>query len=123
MAPPPERRRASRVATAIEAQLTGPDGAPLAAQLENLSVVGLRARVARFLEPGTPCSVELRANGVSIEARGRVLRSQDDVLALRFEALPYESYERLRSFLLAHADDPAVIADELSDRLGFLGET
>lgn len=121
--PPPERRRASRITTAIDAQLTGPDGAPLAAQLENLSVVGLRARVVCALAPGTRCSVELRANGVSIEARGRVLRSQDEVLALRFEALPYESYERLRAFLLAHADDPAVIADELSDRLGFLGES
>ena len=123
MAPPPEKRRASRVVTTIDAQLTCPDGAPLAAQLENLSVVGLRARVERPLAPGTRCSVELRANGVSIEARGRVLRSEDEVLALRFEELPYESYERLRSFLLAHADDPAVIADELSDRLGFLGES
>src|SRR5262245_16746562 len=123
MVPPPERRRASRISTAIDARLTGPDGAQLAAQLENLSVVGLRARVERDLAPGTRCSVELRAYGVSIEARGRVLRSEDEVLALRFEALPYESYERLRSFLLAHADDPAVIADELSDRLGFLGES
>jgi hypothetical protein len=123
MVPRPDRRRASRIATGIEAQLTSPNGAQLAAQLENLSVVGLRATVAQALAPGTRCSVELRANGVSIEARGTVLRSQGDMLAVRFEELPYESYERLRSFLLAHADDPAVIADELSDRLGFLRES
>ena len=123
MVPRPERRRASRIATGIEAQLTSPDGARLPAQLENLSVVGLRATVALTLAPGTRCSVELRANGVTIEARGTVLRCHGHELALRFEELPYESYEHLRSFLLAHADDPAVIADELSDRLGFLGET
>jgi hypothetical protein len=92
--------------------LRGPDGAPLDARLENLSIVGLRARVPQPLPPGTRCSVELRASGVSIEARGSVLRAQGDVLAVRFEKLPYESYERLRSFLLSHADDPAVIADE-----------
>lgn len=123
MVPRPERRRMSRIATGIEAQLTSPDGARLAARLENLSVVGLRAAVAQALAPGTRCSVELRANGVSIEARGTVLRSQGNVLAVRFEELPYESYEHLRSFLLAHADDPAVIVDELSDRLGFLRES
>lgn len=121
--PRPERRRASRIPTAIDAHLTGPDGEALAAQLENLSVVGLLASVARPLAEGTRCSVELRANGLSIEARGKVLRSQGPLLALRFEELPYESYERLRSFLLANANDPAVIADELSDRLGFLGES
>ena len=118
-----ERRRASRIATAIEARLAGPDGEALTARLENLSVVGLLAKVARPLAPGTRCSVELRANGLAIEARGKVLRSHDGALALRFEELPYECYERLRSFLLANADDPAVIADELSERLGFLRES
>ena len=119
----PERRRMSRISTGIDAALTGPDGAPRIARLENLSVVGLRAHVDEGFAPGTRCSVELRAGGASIEARGTVLREQGGVLAVRFEKLPYESYERLRSFLLAHADDPAVIADELTDRLGFLGET
>jgi hypothetical protein len=72
---------------------------------------------------GTSWRVELRADGEAIEARGVVVRASGGALALRFEELPFESYERLRTFLLRHADDPAVIADELCDRLGFLGES
>src|SRR5688572_6281546 len=41
----PDRRRASRITTAIEARLELAGGEELAAQLENLSVVGLLATV------------------------------------------------------------------------------
>ena len=123
MVPRRERRRVTRVSTAIAAELIGPNGVALGARLENLSVAGLRATVARAIEAGTPWRVELRADEESVEAHGVVVRAQEHRVALRFDQLPYESYERLRAFLLRHADDPAVIADELSDRLGFLGES
>lgn len=118
----PERRRATRVPTRIQAHLTAADGTSLALELENLSVVGLHARATRVLPPGTRCRVELQADGIGIEARGTIVRARGQSLALRFEELPYESYERLRAFLLCNADDPGVIAAELSERLGFLGE-
>ncbi|NOT28852.1 MAG: hypothetical protein HOP15_00225 [Planctomycetes bacterium] len=118
-----ERRRVTRVTTAIEAELTGPEGAALSIRLENLSVVGLRATTSRLLPEGTRCRIELRADGDTVEARGTVVRAQANSLAIGFEELPFESYERLRLFLLRQADDPAVIAEELSDRLGFLGES
>jgi hypothetical protein len=118
----PERRRATRVKTAIQARLVGADGATLSARLSNLSVVGLCATAGRKVEPGTSWRVELHAGGVTVDARGRVARARGRSIAVRFEELPFESFQRLRSFLLAHADDPVVIADELSERLGFLDE-
>ncbi len=119
----PERRRVTRVATVIEAELFGPDGRAIPIRLENLSVVGLRASGAAALPVGTRCRVTLRAGTETVEARGTVVRAQADALALGFEELPFESYERLRALLLRLADDPAVITEELSDRLGFLGES
>lgn len=123
MPPRPERRRATRITTAIEARLTGPEGAPIRARLTNLSVLGLFATPAKPIRSGTRCRVELHANGADLDARGTVVRVLGRELALRFEQLPYESYERLRSFLISNAKDPAVIAEELSDRLGFLGDS
>lgn len=123
MVPPRERRRLTRVSTAIEAELTAQEGLPISARLENLSLVGLRASVVVPIAVGTPCRVELRAGGESVDARGTVVRSEGHALALSFDELPFESYERLRAILLRHANDPAVIAEELSDRLGFLGES
>jgi len=123
MSSAPERRRATRVPTRIQARLTGPDGASATLELENLSVVGLHAQCSLPFALGTRCRVELDADGISIEARGTVVRARGQALALRFEELPWESYERLRAFLLCNAADPGVIAEELSERLGFLGES
>jgi hypothetical protein len=117
----PERRRATRVPTRIQARLTGQDGESATLQLENLSVVGLHAQCAFPFALGAHCRVELSADGISIEARGTIVRALGQALALRFEELPWESYERLRAFLLCNAADPGVIAEELSERLGFLG--
>lgn len=123
MSPEPERRRATRIQRQIEAELLAPPAAPLVIGLENLSVIGLKATVATPPPPGTRCRVALNDGGQAIEARGVVVRAGEGVFAMRFEELPYESFERLQALLLRHAEDPRVIAEELSDRLGFLGES
>ena len=122
MAPRPERRRTRRVQASVPARLVALDGAELAVRLENLSAVGLCARGRRVLAPGTRCRVELGTDGGTVEARATVVRTEGKRMGLRFDALPYESYERLRALLLAHADDRSALRDELDDRLGFLGD-
>src|SRR5262245_50180686 len=108
MVPRRERRRVTRVTTAIEAVLVLHGGAAQPMRLEILSVACRRARASDAPPEGTRCCVELRADGEVVEARGTVVRSQGESFALRFAELPFESYERLRAFLLRHADDPAV---------------
>ncbi|HEX6884619.1 MAG TPA: PilZ domain-containing protein [Planctomycetota bacterium] len=118
-----ERRRATRVPTSLQARLTLPDGTSHVLLVEDLSIVGLHGRAAVALAAGLACRVELATDSGSVEAHGTIVRSREHDLALCFEHLPYESFERLKAFLLANASDPAVIADELTDRLSFLEES
>jgi len=118
-----ERRRATRVQTSLQARLTTLEGTSHALEVDDLSIVGLHGRSAAALKTGQACRVELATASGSVEARGTIVRTRERDLALRFEHLPYESFERLKAFLLANAQDPAVIADELTDRLSFLEES
>jgi hypothetical protein len=117
-----EQRRATRVATAIRAELDLDGQRPLGLVLQNLSLVGLLGTAQMEIVPGTACRVRLAAGEHTAEARGRVVRSHGLSLALRFDVLPFESLEPLRRLLLAHAEDPIVVENELNERLGHLGE-
>jgi PilZ domain-containing protein len=123
MIPGPERRRMSRVSAAVEVVLTTAEGSELLGQLEDVGVLGLRMRAARALPLGTSCWVRFHAeDDVLVEASATIVRVLDERLAVRFERLPYECYERLRDFLRRRADDPSAVDEELADRLGFLTE-
>jgi len=123
MRPESERRRATRVETSIEARLIDAQGVAIPARLVNLSLVGLLAETAVPLPVGSPCRVELEVDGAGLDAAGRVVRAGGGRVAVQLESLPYESFERLRAFLIEHATDPAVVRAELSERLGFLGDS
>ena len=122
MPPGSERRRATRILTTIEARL-GCGGAEFPLHLLNLSIVGFLGEPTIDIHLGASCTVALSGAGSLVEASGTVVRNDDQGLAVRFDELPFESYENLRDFLFANAEDPAKIADELADRIGFLDES
>jgi len=111
----------TRVATTITATLHLTGQAPLALALEDLSVIGLRARTPRAVPVGTACRIVLAAGARELAASGKVVRSRAGELAVGFDQLAFEDYEHLRAFLLERAGDPGALGDELSDRLGYLG--
>lgn len=123
MSPAPERRRLTRVATSIAATLELEGAPPVELTLEDLSVIGLRARAPRELDVGSrsPCRVHLRTAARTLTASGRIVRARGGELAIGFDQLAFEDYELLRTFLLEHAADPRALGDELEDRLGYLG--
>lgn len=121
MSPAPERRRLTRVATSIAATLELEGAPPVELTLEDLSVIGLRARASRELDVGSPCRVQLRTGARTLTASGRIVRARGGELAIGFDQLAFEDYELLRTFLLEHAADPRALGDELEDRLGYLG--
>jgi hypothetical protein len=120
MSPRDERRRLTRVPTSIEATLQLAQGEPLTLRLEDLSVIGLRARAPGPVPVGEACRITLRTGEHELVAGGRVVRSRGSELAVGFDQLAFEDYGRLRVFLLAHAADPGALGAELEDRLGYL---
>ena len=123
MASEPERRAFTRISAAFEIDLRTADGSELRGQLVNASLQGLRLICERALPVGSLCRIALhpgaRESSPPIEARGSVVRAEEGMLTLRLHEIPYEAFERLRAFLLRHASDPALVDDELSERLGF----
>ena len=111
----------TRVATTIAATLHVAGEAPLALVLQDLSVIGLRARAPRAVTVGAACRIVLATGAHELSAGGKVVRSRGGELAVGFDQLAFEDYERLRVFLLERASDPGALGDELSDRLGYLG--
>lgn len=118
-----ERRRASRVRTRLSGRLVTAEGVALAIEVDGLSVVGLHGRTREPIGLGTTGRIEILAGNQGVEVRGTVVRSSQRELAIRFDYVPFESFGILKAFLLLHAEDPAVLADELDERLGFLEES
>lgn len=109
----------TRVSTDLEVSVTRADRPPLAGRLVDLSAVGARMTVPGLDGAEARCGVHLLADG-GLQAQGTIVRAEGNELAVRFDRLPHESSERLRSLLLERAGDPAAVEAELRERLGFL---
>lgn len=116
------QREFSRVQVHREVQVTAKGHGKFTGQLRDISMNGLFLDVPVLLPPGTACQVKLQLDSGSqdkIEARGRVVRSEQAGLAIEFcEFLGLESYCHLRSLLLFNAPHPGTLEDEFRDHLG-----
>src|SRR5687767_6257393 len=83
--PLPERRRASRIPTALTGRLIRPDGSACALEVEGLSIVGLHGRSAAPVARDVVCRIELLTDTGGIDVRGTVVRSLECELAIRFD--------------------------------------
>lgn len=122
MSSEPNRRRMGRITASIDVEIQA-EGAthPICGQLWNLSVVGLRLEAEHTLPIGTVCRIRMFVPE-EVVLSGKVVRAQGTDLAFELEDVPYESFERLRAFLLMHAEEGSGLEDELTDQMGYLSE-
>ena len=83
----------------------------------DVSMSGLRlSGEGALLAPGVSCrvSIILPTDGdrISIEARGRVIRSESGSLSLEFTELDFDSYHHLRQLILSNTDNPEKAEEE-----------
>ena len=116
------RRDFTRVFASIAVELRAETGVLLKGTLQDVTPTGMRICCEGELPVATDCRIVLHphdaGDGPTIEARGKVVRSDEKHLALALTEVPFEEFERLRGFLLENASAPEEIADELSERFG-----
>jgi hypothetical protein len=101
------------------------DGPVICGYTTDLGIKGFHLRCAQRVAVGTPCQIMLLEGAqapetllaspqLSIEASGRVVRITETGLALEFTAIiGKDSFERLRTLLLAHSSEADRIEGEL----------
>lgn len=76
----------------------------------NISMRGLRLSTAEPARLGAVCRVVVRLNmdndPVIIEAKGKIVRSGTNSVAVEFAELDLNSYHHLRRLILLNAEDP-----------------
>lgn len=86
----------------------------------DVSLQGLYIATDKRLPRGTPCEVEIRLNGrsllLSIQAKGRIARSDEGGLGIEFESFDPDSYFHLRNLVMYNSEDPETVEQEERSR-------
>ncbi len=89
----------------------------------DISMSGIRLSTREAIPPAeTPCQVTIVLGGsenpVIIEAKGKMVRSQEGSLAVEFTELDLDSYHHLQQLIVNNADDPERAEQEFAAHWG-----
>ncbi len=102
-----ERRRFGRVPVDLAAVLITPSGARLEGRVRDIAYRGLFVECGLPPEAGMECRVQLVLDDhTEIELAGRIARTTPMGAGISFDAEQGNSFDLLREFLIAAADDP-----------------
>jgi hypothetical protein len=116
-------REFTRISTALEVLVEGPEGTVLTCSSRDVAMKGLFVATDKPFAPGTPVDVKILLTGtqmpVAIEAHGRVVYLLRDGMGIEFvEIVGIESFEHLRNLILFNAEQPENVEDELKHHAG-----
>jgi len=118
------QRQYSRSMVSIAATLTPEGSESFGVQVVDLSMGGMFVHSERMLDAGAPCSVSILLGHFKHElpliAKGVVVRSSSEGIALRFESIEMESIPDIQSLIIDHADDPEKTELEFSSHGGWI---
>jgi hypothetical protein len=89
----------------------------------DISMSGLRITTGDAVPAeGTPCAVKITlksfVNSLSIEAKGKIIRSAAGTLAVQFTELDLDSYHHLRQLILNNTQEPEKAEQEFNAHWG-----
>lgn len=120
---PVNRREFTRLPVVFEAEVVAGESIIRVHQTKNISMNGIFLLGKEKLPLDTDCYLTLflgdRSNQRFIKARARVVRLEDEGMALFFEEiLGADSYIHLRNLLLHNARDTEAVEEEFDTHLG-----
>lgn len=117
MSPGPEQRRYTRSTVCARAELRLSCGMLMEALSRDVSLNGMFVNSDRMLPVGHTCHVTLMFEGgvgkFRVATNGRVVRVDEDGIAIEFEEVEMEGGEHLRKLLLCNADEPERMREEM----------
>jgi len=119
-----EKRRFSRIAFDMAAELTVDDIVHPFSQIENLGVGGCSFKTTIEFQVGAACRFWLPLKAVmpelGVEVFGEVVRCNGQGVGVRFTKITPENLFHLQNLIRFNAPDPDQIEDEISRHPGLL---
>jgi hypothetical protein len=118
-----DRREFRRVPFRAETTVRTRDRTIRSSSTLDISMNGLRISIQGPAPPaGTPCEITVMLSGgqpaAAIEARGSIVRSEHDTLAVHLTEIDLDSYQHLRQIVLNNAVDPERAEREIAEHQG-----
>lgn len=123
---PLDLREFSRIDIDLWVILTLADGSAVEGASADVALKGVRCVTSVRPPLGSPCSVTMlfgdRETGLlELVADGRVVRHEDQGVAVEFTSLELDTYDHLRNLIVTHAGDVNLVRDEFDRHLGIRG--
>jgi len=122
-AQPTEKRGFTRVPFNTKVEVRAVDRTIRSQEGINISMSGIRLSTREVIPPAEAlCEVTIilgeSENPLTINAKGKMARSQAGSLAVEFTELDIDSYHHLRQLIVINADDPKRAEQEFSAHWG-----
>ena len=111
-------REFTRTRTNLSVQVVGTNEETLSSgKSRDLSLNGVFLECSQKLPLGSNCQIIMVLDASdqdgAIQARGQVSRVDTDGMAIHFNELPMDSYEKLRNLLICYTSEASGLLDEL----------
>ena len=121
---PSEKRKFSRIAFRVAAEIRVDDATFTVHQIENLSVGGCLFPASRSFTVGAPCRVIISLEGAvdapKVEADGEIVRSDQEKIGIKFTGIDPDSLYHLHNILRYNAADPDRVEQEIDQHPGLI---
>lgn len=114
--PNESRRFFTRIAIMLPVELHFTDESTIDGDTKDLSMGGSFIFCSEARPADTRCVITIsfgaECGDETLLVRGRVIRSDELGMAIEFNTLDEENYDRLRRFMMTHVKDPKIIENE-----------